>query len=76
MIQEVDFHPETFPGLIYNMKDPRAVFLLFSTGKFVCTGVKEEKILRIAILKLKREINNMDITSEKVIEDEFELTFL
>ncbi|MFX1597138.1 MAG: hypothetical protein ACFFBK_13865 [Promethearchaeota archaeon] len=58
------------------MKDPRAVFLLFSTGKFVCTGVRKEKILRKAILKLKREINSMDVTSEKVIEDEFELTFL
>lgn len=76
LMEYVMYEPEVFPGLIYNMKDPRAVFLLFSTGKFVCTGVKEEKILRIAILKLKREINNMDITSEKVIKEEFELTFL
>jgi transcription initiation factor TFIID TATA-box-binding protein len=72
----VMYEPEVFPGLIYNMKNPRAVFLLFSTGKFVCTGIKEKKNLKKAILKLKREINNIDITSEEVIEDEFELTFL
>lgn len=76
LMEFVMYEPEVFPGLIYNMKDPRAVFLLFSTGKFVCTGIKEKKILKKAILKLKREINNMDVTSEKVIEDEFELTFL
>ena len=76
LMEFVMFEPEIFPGLIYNMKDPRAVFLLFSTGKFVCTGIKEKKILKKAILKLKREINNMDLTREKVIEDEFELTFL
>ncbi|MFX1328815.1 MAG: TATA-box-binding protein [Promethearchaeota archaeon] len=76
LMEFVMYEPEVFPGLIYNMKDPRAVFLLFSTGKFVCTGVRKEKILRKAILKLKREINSMDVTSEKVIEDEFELTFL
>lgn len=76
LMEFVMYEPEVFPGLIYYMKDPRAVFLLFSTGKFVCTGIKEKKILKKDILKLKREINNMDVTSEKVIEDEFELTFL
>ena len=76
LMEFVMYEHEVFPGLVYNMKDPRAVFLLFSTGKFVCTGIKEEKILRKSILKIKRDIKNMDVTREKVIEDEFELTFL
>jgi len=76
LMKYVMYEPEVFPGLIYYMKDPCAVFLLFSTGKFVCTGIKEKKILKKAVLKLKLEINNMDVTSEKVIEDEFELIFL
>ena len=76
LMKYVMYEPEVFPGLIYYMKDPRAVFLLFSTGKFVCTGIKEKKILKKAVLKLKLEINNMDVTSEIVIEDEFELMFL
>ncbi|MFX1313985.1 MAG: TATA-box-binding protein [Promethearchaeota archaeon] len=76
LMEFVMYEPEIFPGLIYNMKDPRAVFLLFSTGKFVCTGIKKEKILERAILKLRREINDIDVTSEKVIQEEFELTFL
>ncbi|MFX1572922.1 MAG: TATA-box-binding protein [Promethearchaeota archaeon] len=71
------YEPEIFPGLIYNMKDPRAVFLLFSTGKFVCTGIKNEEIIEEAILKLRRVLNNLEITSEKLIgHEEEELLFL
>jgi len=72
----VMYEPEIFPGLIYNMKDPRAVFLLFSTGKFVCTGIKKKKTLKQAILKLKREIKSMDIAREKVFKEDFELKFV
>lgn len=76
LMESVMYEPEVFPGLIYNMKDPRAVFLLFSTGKFVCTGVKEEKKLESAIVKLRKVLNELDINSSKFIEDEFELKFL
>lgn len=72
----VMYEPEVFPGLIYNMKNPRAVFLLFSTGKYVCTGVKKEELLEKAILKLEQVVKNMKITREETKEEEFELTFL
>jgi transcription initiation factor TFIID TATA-box-binding protein len=76
LMEYIMYEPEVFPGLIYNMRDPRAVFLLFSTGKFVCTGVKTEKTLETAILKLTKEIYSMDIVSEKVIEEDLELSFI
>lgn len=76
LMEYIMYEPEVFPGLIYNMKDPRAVFLLFSTGKFVCTGVKTEEILEKAIVKLTKQINTMDIASEKIAEEEFELSFI
>jgi len=34
------YEPEQFPGLIYRMEEPKAVFLIFSTGKMVCTGIR------------------------------------
>lgn len=39
-----DFHgmqyePELFPGLIYRMKEPKVVLLIFVSGKVVLTGV-------------------------------------
>nr|XP_029119648.1 TATA-box-binding protein isoform X2 [Elaeis guineensis] len=34
------FEPEIFPGLIYRMKDPKIVLLIFASGKIVLTGAK------------------------------------
>ena len=32
------YEPELFPGLVYHMKDPKVVLLIFVTGKVVITG--------------------------------------
>jgi transcription initiation factor TFIID TATA-box-binding protein len=66
------YEPEVFPGLIYHMKDPRAVFLIFSTGKIVCTGVKNEESVKESILKLNKEIYELNLTFESLIEEESE----
>ena len=64
------YEPEVFPGLIYHMKDPKAVFLIFSTGKIVCTGVKNEDMVKKAILKLNRLIHELQITIQDTFEEE------
>ena len=43
------YEPEVFPGLIYRMPDPKTVFLIFSTGRIVCTGAKKKEIVRDAV---------------------------
>jgi len=47
------YEPEQFPGLIYRMDDPKTVFLLFATGKLVCTGAKKEADVYAANEKLR-----------------------
>jgi transcription initiation factor TFIID TATA-box-binding protein len=53
------YEPEQFPGLIYRMEDPRVVILIFSTGKLVCTGAKQEidvyRSINILYNQVKRE---------------------
>jgi len=39
------YEPEIFPGLIYRVYSPKAVFLIFSSGKVILTGVKSENCL-------------------------------
>ncbi|MCD7465019.1 TATA box-binding protein-like protein 2 [Datura stramonium] len=34
------YEPEIFPGLIYRMKQPKIVLLVFASGKIVITGAK------------------------------------
>ncbi|MEM4717642.1 MAG: TATA-box-binding protein [Desulfurococcaceae archaeon] len=41
-LEDCMYEPEQFPGLIYRMRDPRVVLLIFSSGKMVITGAKEE----------------------------------
>ena len=35
------YEPELFPGLIYRMKRPKVVLLIFASGKIVLTGAKK-----------------------------------
>ena len=55
------YEPEQFPGLIYRMRDPKAVLLVFSTGKMVCTGAKKEEDVHHAVRNLRQELNESGV---------------
>ncbi|MFP4118420.1 MAG: TATA-box-binding protein [Candidatus Woesearchaeota archaeon] len=42
-LDNTEYEPEQFPGLVYKLDEAQATFLLFSNGKIVCTGTKSEK---------------------------------
>ncbi|MFB0504100.1 MAG: TATA-box-binding protein [Candidatus Bathyarchaeia archaeon] len=50
------YEPEQFPGLIYRMDNPKAVFLIYSNGKIVCVGARKEKDVYHAVLKLHQQL--------------------
>jgi len=52
----VMYEPEQFPGLIYRMKEPKAVILVFSSGKLVCTGTKKEADVYRAVEKIRQKL--------------------
>jgi len=62
-LEHVMYEPEVFPGLIYRMKDPKVVFLLFASGKFVCVGAKYETDVNRAIQQLRKEIQDLDLST-------------
>ncbi len=51
-LENTEYEPEQFPGLVYKLSGTRATFLLFSNGKIVCTGTRSEKKLHEAVDKL------------------------
>ena len=55
------YEPEQFPGLIYTMTEPKAVLLVFASGKIVCVGAKKEADVHLAIEKLREtlELNQL-----------------
>ncbi len=48
-LENTEYEPEQFPGLVYKLKAVRATFLLFSNGKVVCTGTKSEEEVHRAL---------------------------
>jgi len=51
-LENTEYEPEQFPGLVYKLNEAKATFLLFSNGKVVCTGTKSESAVRAALEKL------------------------
>jgi transcription initiation factor TFIID TATA-box-binding protein len=50
------YEPEQFPALIYRMKEPRAVVLIFSSGKIICTGAKREEHVYRAVNRIRQRL--------------------
>lgn len=48
-LENTEYEPEQFPGLVYKLQGTKATFLLFSNGKIVCTGTKSEDKLSEAV---------------------------
>ncbi|UHQ95108.1 TATA-box-binding protein [Haloterrigena alkaliphila] len=40
-LENIEYEPEQFPGLVYRLDDPEVVALLFGSGKLVVTGGKQ-----------------------------------
>jgi transcription initiation factor TFIID TATA-box-binding protein len=51
-LDNTEYEPEQFPGLVYKLMEAKATFLLFSNGKVVCTGTKSEAEVHAALDKL------------------------
>jgi len=55
-LENTEYEPEQFPGLVYKLVDPPATFLLFSNGKLVCTGTKNKQQLEESMKQLDKNI--------------------
>ncbi|MEM2989510.1 MAG: TATA-box-binding protein, partial [Candidatus Bathyarchaeia archaeon] len=51
-----EYRPEVFPGLVYRLRKPKSVSLIFSSGKIVCAGAKSERQAKMAINKVVEEL--------------------
>ncbi|MFW9866794.1 MAG: TATA-box-binding protein [Candidatus Thorarchaeota archaeon] len=59
LLDNIIYEPEVFPGLIYHSQKPvKSVFLVFSTGKVVLTGIREEKVIEPVLVNLGRLLKN------------------
>ena len=55
-LENTEYEPEQFPGLVYKLPAPTATFLLLSNGKLVCTGTKNKEQLEESMRLLNKNI--------------------
>ncbi|MFC1666137.1 TATA-box-binding protein [Nanoarchaeota archaeon] len=55
-MENTEYEPEQFPGLVYKLIEPNATFLLFSNGKLVCTGTKNKRQLEESMGQLLKNV--------------------
>ena len=60
-LENIEYEPEQFPGMVYRIREPKVVMLLFSTGKIVCTGAKSVEDVSKAAEKLSKELDSLGL---------------
>ena len=58
-LENIEYEPEQFPGLVYRLSSPKVVMLLFGSGKLVVTGGKKTEDAEAAVEKIAKELDGL-----------------
>ena len=58
-LEGAEYNKMKFPGLVYRVKTPKAAFLIFTSGKIVCTGSKNIEDVRAVITTLAKTLKSI-----------------
>ncbi|MGA3198025.1 MAG: TATA-box-binding protein [Halobacteriota archaeon] len=58
-LENIEYEPEQFPGLVYRVSDPKVVILLFGSGKLVITGGKKPEDMVSAVDRIVTELKSL-----------------
>lgn len=58
-LENIEYEPEQFPGLVYRIEDPKIVALLFSSGKIILTGGKNIEDIKRGLDFLEQRLENI-----------------
>jgi len=60
-LENIEYEPEQFPGLVYRLSDPKVVVLLFGTGKLVVTGGRKPEDAVSAVDRIVEELKSLSL---------------
>ncbi|NCO96978.1 MAG: TATA-box-binding protein [Candidatus Aenigmarchaeota archaeon CG_4_10_14_0_8_um_filter_37_24] len=58
-VENSEYEPNQFPGLIYRTKDPKAALLLFGSGKIICAGTRKIEDVEYVINHLLKVLKSI-----------------
>lgn len=60
-LENIEYEPEQFPGLVYRLDDPEVVVLLFGSGKLVVTGGEKPEDADRAVDTIVNQLKDLDL---------------
>ena len=60
-LEEAEYEPEQFPGLVYRLNSPKTATLLFRSGKANCTGAKNIEDVRTTINIIAEKLKKLGV---------------
>ena len=60
-LENTEYEPEQFPGLVYRLDVPKVVVLLFGSGKLIITGGKEPEDAKKAVIKILSDLRSLGL---------------
>ena len=60
-LENIEYEPEQFPGLVYRLDEPKVVALLFGSGTLVITGGKEPVDAEHAVDKIVSRLEELGL---------------
>ncbi len=67
-LEESEYDPDKFPGLVYRISEPKTAILLFTSGKVVCTGGQTVDDAKTSVNKMKKLLNDNGIETAENVE--------
>ncbi len=61
-LENSEYEPESFPGLVFRLAEPRVAFLLFGTGKIICTGSRNQEDIHTALGRFGEKLEDLGLT--------------
>jgi len=58
-IEDAEYEPEQFPGLVLRLEVPKVVCLLFASGKMICTGAHSLADVRKAVRMISAQLKKI-----------------
>ncbi len=64
-LDNVEYEPEQFPGIVYRLKKPKVAMLLFFSGKIVCAGARTIEDAEEAVEVLSEKLSSLGLLHRK-----------
>ena len=58
-----EYNPDSFPGVILRVKEPKSAVLVFSSGNLVCTGTKSVAQVRQVINEVIKQLKKINVNT-------------